>query len=80
MSELLTLLHAGQAKEFYVEIANDDDSHHIIVGEFTHFDAAAEEYDRLTIGRPQMRVVMRHCAHIYRCYVPDRLRRPGVNL
>lgn len=71
-----TPLHLiGRPKDFYVEIGNDDDSHHIIIGSFNSFAAACGEYDRLVKDRPQMRVTMRHRAHIYRHYVPDRLRR-----
>lgn len=75
MSEIVALIHADRPNDFYVEVANDVDSHHIIVAKFNHFAAAAAEFDRLTQDRPQMRVTMRHRAHIYRCYVPARLRK-----
>ena len=60
-------------KEYWVEILNDDRTHGIIVGEFERWQMAVEMYERLIRGRPQMRVVMRHVAHIYRNYIPDRL-------
>lgn len=66
----------GQAPEYYVEICSDDRGFGIIVDRHYTFSAAAKRYDELVHGRPQMRVVMRHCAHIYRAYIPDRLKSP----
>lgn len=74
-----TPLHLiGRPKDFYVEIESDDGCHHIIVGSFNSFAAASGAYDRLVEDRPAMKVTMRHRAHVYRHYVPDRLRHPSA--
>lgn len=66
-------------KEHWVEILSDDRAHGIIVGKFERWQPAVDHYDDLVRDRPQMRVVMRKVAHIYRDYTPDRLqpRPPG---
>lgn len=60
-------------KDFWVEVMCDDRCHGLIVARFDNFDAALGEYKRLIKGEAQMRVVMRHRAHIYRNYIPPRL-------
>ncbi len=71
-----TPLHLiGRPRDFYVEIESDDGSHAVIVARLDSFAAACGAYDPLVEDRPAMKVTMRHRAHIYRHYVPDRLRR-----
>ncbi|EKS26718.1 hypothetical protein [Afipia felis] len=61
-------------KLHWVEILSDDGAHGIIVGKFERWQPAVDYYDDLVRGRPQMRVVMRKVAHVFRDYTPDRLQ------
>lgn len=73
-AEMRRLMEAGRDKEYFVEINNDDDTFAIVVGRFYWFDQAVRNFEGLIASRPQMRVTMRHMAHVYRHYVPDRLQ------
>ncbi|WP_398471919.1 hypothetical protein [Tardiphaga sp.] len=69
------MIEDGVAPYFFVEISDDDNRHGIIVARFRRFAHALEYYNLLvkTVPPPQMRVVMRHQAHVYRNYIPTRL-------
>lgn len=60
-------------KDFYVEVLNDDRSHGIIVAAFDRFQPALNHYEALLRRSKEMRLVMRHGAHIYRNHIPERL-------
>lgn len=60
--------------EFEVDVWADDRCAYIRVAVYPRFDDAVAEFDRLTRPYPDMRVTMRHRAHVFREWVPARLR------
>ena len=67
-----TPIHLPGPKDFWVEVINDEASHGLIVARFDRFDPALRFYERLIVDA-QLRVVMRHRAHVYRNFIPARL-------
>jgi hypothetical protein len=64
----------GRERDYYVEVWNDADEHYIRIEALDSFDAAAELFNKLTEGEPDMRVVMRRRAHVFEVWIPKRLR------
>lgn len=65
---------SDRAKDYYVEVWNDNDMHYIRIATFDNFDAAVGEYKRLVKNEPDMRVTMRRRAHVFETWIPMRLR------
>lgn len=73
MSLDLDSIFAKDPLDYWVEIWSDDDKTYETISKHRRFALALEAYTKLVAEQPNVRVVMRHRAHVYRNHFPARL-------